>query len=174
MLKYDPASMPFYRFHVDTPEPPPVVAEKLKAIIGASPGFWESFSMGWRRRDPSSPPFIGSVQGNSFNMRRDIRYRNSFLPVIRGRAESEGIGTRVSVTMFLHPLVAGFMALWSAIMASVLAQVRPSWLWLFLAFAVVVVLAGFVPEAIKAKRLITNAVLRASRNGVYLPANPIP
>jgi integrase len=65
--------------------------------------------MGWQQRDPSLPPFIGTIRGDSFRMQRDIRYRNSFLPVIRVHVQAEGVGTRVTATMMLHPLVAIFM-----------------------------------------------------------------
>jgi hypothetical protein len=166
--------MPFYRFHVDTPEPQLVIVERLKAIVRDTPGFWESFSLGWRRQDPRLPPFVGTVQGNLFKMRRDIRYRNSFLPIIRAQAEPAGVGTRLTVNMFIHPFVAVFVVLWSALMASVIARAQPTWAWYFVAFTLAVVVAAFVPEARKAKRLITDALSGQARNGVYIPPKPIP
>ena len=102
--------MPFYRFQIDVNVPPQLVVERLKSIVGEKPGFWKS--MGWTSREPASPPFIGSVQENSFRIRRDIRHRNSFLPLIWGRIVATGTSTRVSVTMFIHPLVAVFMTFW--------------------------------------------------------------
>jgi hypothetical protein len=165
--------MPFYRFHVDTPEPQPVVVERLKAIVRDTPGFWESFNMGWRRPDPRLPPFVGTVQGNLFKMRRDIRYRNSFLPIIRAHAEPAGVVTRVTVNMFIHPFVAVFVVLWSAVMGSAISRAQPTWAWYFVAFTLAVVVTAFVPEARKAKRLITDALHGQSTNGVYMPTKPI-
>jgi|SRR5215472_11707008 len=166
--------MPFYRFHVDTPEPQLVIVERLKAIVRDPPGFWESFSMGWRGQDPGLPPFVGTVQGNLFKMRRDIRYRNSFLPKIRARAESARVGTRITVNMFIHPLVAVSMVLWSALMGFAIARAQPTWAWYLVAFTLAVVVAAFVPEARKAKRLITDALRGQSRNGISMPAKPVP
>jgi hypothetical protein len=45
------------------------------------------------------PPFIGSVQDHSFRIRRDIRYRNSFLPLVWGHIVPTPTGTRVIVTV---------------------------------------------------------------------------
>ena len=84
LLEYQPSRMRFYRCHIDTYEAAPVVTEGLRTMVRDKPGFWQYFSKAWRQRDPSSPPFIGRVQGDSFRMQRNIRYRNSFLPLIWG------------------------------------------------------------------------------------------
>lgn len=152
--------MPFYSFNLDVDMPPQAVAERLKSIVGQTPGLLES--MAWRRRDPGGPAFIGTVSDSSFRMRRDIQYRNSFLPLIRGRFGAIGTGTWVSVTMFIHPLVALFIVFCLGVALSVaLSDQAGSWMgWGFFAFGIALTAAGFFPEAMKARRLISEALLR--------------
>jgi hypothetical protein len=154
--------MPLYRFHVDVDVPPPMVAERLKSIVREKPAFWESIQMAWRKRDPASPPFMGTVQDDSFRLRRDIRGRNSFLPMIWGRFISTPAGTRVCVTMFIHPLVALFVAFWLVMVGHGASTNRstPSVVaWGMVAFIVALTAGSFFPEAIKAKRMISAIVL---------------
>jgi hypothetical protein len=149
--------MPIYCFSLDVNVPPRVVAERLKSIVREKARLSES--MAWPSYDRASPPFIGTVQDDSFRIRRDIRSRNSFLPLIWGRVVPIGIGARVSVTMFIHPLVALFVMLWLG-MAANFAVTLPSPfvpLGMFI-FGVALTIGGFFPEAMKAKRLISEAV----------------
>src|SRR6476469_5057876 len=104
--------MPYYHFELDVKLPPKTVAERLQALTRPEPGFWESFGMMWKPRGSGSPPFIGTVRTDSFKLRRDIRYRNSFLPLIRGRVAPLGSGARLDITMFIHPAVGVFLVFW--------------------------------------------------------------
>lgn len=106
--------MPLYRFSVDVPAPLDVVAERLRSAPREPPGLWESLVSSWRRTNSSDPPFVGAVKDNSFRLQRNIHYRNSFLPQIRGRMIFVASGTRVNVVMFMHPLVFIFMLFWLA------------------------------------------------------------
>jgi hypothetical protein len=56
--------------------------------------------------------FGGQLRGNEFELRRIINYRNSFLPVITGRIETFGSGTRLTVDMRLQMAVLIFMIVW--------------------------------------------------------------
>jgi hypothetical protein len=161
--------MAVYRFHVDVDVPPQTVAERLRSIVREKPTFWESFRMAWRARELASPPFIGTVQDDSFRLRRDIRYRNSFLPLVWGRFISTPTGTRVSVTMFIHPLVALFMAFWLGMVGYGALKDRstpPVVLWGMFIFGLALTAGGFFPEAIKARRLISATVLDSAANTV--------
>ena len=125
--------------------------------------------MAWRARELASPPFIGTVQDDSFRLRRDIRYRNSFLPLVWGRFISTPTGTRVSVTMFIHPLVALFMAFWLGMVGYGALKDRstpPVVLWGMFIFGLALTAGGFFPEAIKARRLISATVLDSAANTV--------
>lgn len=57
-------------------------------------------------------PYEGYVHGRTFNIRRIIRYRNSFLPRITGMIEPVANGTKVHVKMQLHALVVVFVLVW--------------------------------------------------------------
>ena len=143
--------------------PPRVVAERLRAVVSEAPSSWESLS--WRSRDDSgSPPFIGTVREESFRIRRDIRGRNSFLPRVWGRIVATPTGTRVKVTMFIHPFAAIFMAFWFGMVGNGIVNGNGAFPILIgmLIFGVVLVAWGFYPEATKARRLITDAVLNSA------------
>src|SRR5580692_8908617 len=102
-------AMPFYAFHLDVPVPPDVVAERVRVAVGKVPTFWESAKSSWKGPRQSGFPFLGTVKGRSFSIRRDIQYRNSFLPLIRGKIVPTPNGSRVNVFMFMHPLSLIFM-----------------------------------------------------------------
>jgi hypothetical protein len=59
-----------------------------------------------------SKPYIGRILGNSFEIKRAISYRNSFLPQIKGEIYSEFDGTKIKVNMKPHSLVLVFMTIW--------------------------------------------------------------
>ena len=157
--------MPFYRFQIDVNASPHVVAERLRAIVRDKPKFRESLRTMWWSGDPVSVPFVGSVQDESFELRRDIRYRNSFLPMIRGHITPNGVGTRVCVTMFIHPLVALFMIFWlgmvgfGAVSTRSASSIIPGGMFIF---GVALTVGAFIPEAINAKHLICDAVTNSA------------
>ncbi len=57
-------------------------------------------------------PYEGSVLNNTFEIKRIIRSKNSFKPVIRGTISKEWDGTNVHITMRIHMLVRVFLAVW--------------------------------------------------------------
>jgi len=105
--------------------------------------------------------FLGRLDGTTFKVVRIIGYRNSFLPVIRGRITQHGQGADVRLVMTLHPLVALFLLVWftglgTAVFGNLeaagsLFAALPLGLCLF---GAAVTLAGFVPEALEAKRIM--------------------
>lgn len=166
--------MPIYHFAFDVPLPSQVVAARLQAFVRQPRGFFESirnsvaspFKVG--SSDNSEPPFLGKVNDDSFRVRRDIRYRNSFLPLIWGRIASGAGGSHLSVTMFLHPFVAAFMAFWFSGVgygawrfltlpshANKFGSFIPAGMFVF---GIALVCGGFFPEALKARRLLEDAV----------------
>src|SRR5438105_1954527 len=103
--------MPLYSFRLHVPASPDVVAERIRAVVRERPGFWDSFRSSLPQTN-SDRPFVGSVRGNSFHLRRNISYRNSFLPRIQGHIDAEQNGTRIRVVMYMHPLVLLFTLFW--------------------------------------------------------------
>lgn len=72
--------------------------------------------------------YTGDVNGNNFRIRRDIQYRNSFLPIVSGTIEP-GIGTTMlRVKMRMHLFVTVFEVLWLTISFSfaLLALFQPA------------------------------------------------
>jgi len=153
--------MALYRFQLRSDLSTQAVLERLQTLAREQPGFGQSLkeSFGWREGD--SPPFIGRVEGNSFKLYRDIRYRNSFLPRIRGHVSAYRDGTNIDVTMYLHPVVLVFMLFWlGGVGASAVAMLGHGKgtqafipLGMFV-FGVALILGGFYPEAFKARRIL--------------------
>jgi hypothetical protein len=159
--------MPFYRFQIESPLPTQTVLLRIRTLVREKPGFWQSIKESFGGRPAGSPPFIGKVEGDAFLMSRDIRYRNSFLPQVRGSVVSTSRGSRVLITMYLHPLVAVFMLFWlGGIGAGALAAFNaqngsigpaliPAGMFLF---GIVLTVGAFYPEAFKARRLLEQSI----------------
>jgi hypothetical protein len=167
--------MPFYRFALETVAPPEVVAERLRTIVREEPRASDySFRNLWKARDKSGPPFVGSVHGVAFQLRRDISGRNSFLPRIRGQIIPMANATRVNVIMFMHPFTVVFMLFWLAGVGYGTwdAFAHPRFPGAFdqyillgmFAFGVALSAGGFFPEVTRAKHLLSAAILNSSGN----------
>lgn len=61
--------------------------------------------------------YKGKARDNTFEVQRIIKYRNSFLPCIKGVVQPAHKGSQILVTMKLHKLVIAFMAVWFAMLA---------------------------------------------------------
>jgi len=70
--------------------------------------------------------YQGQISGQTFDITRIIRYRNSFLPRIKGVIEKDYDAIRIKVKMRLHILVIVFLCFWCGafgpISINVLAQ----------------------------------------------------
>jgi hypothetical protein len=158
--------MPISSFQVDVNAPTSVVVERLRAVVGPAP--LVSVSVPWWGSDEANPPFIGKVRDGSFRIQRDSRRRNSFLPIVWGHIVATPGGTRVKVTMFIHPFVAIFMACWLGIAVRIMMSVSDINLFpvciVFMIIGVAVMARGFFPEARKARQLLTRAVSNPTIN----------
>lgn len=160
--------MPFYRFEFKSDVPATTAVERLRAMVGPEPTFGESIQRAFGGDTREFLPFIGSVDGPGFDLRRDIRYRNSFLPQISGQVEPAARGCRVSGTMTVQPLAGFFMGLWFLMLAIAMvngfhAMKSEDAAWLLVPagmflFGVALCVGGFLPEAIKARRLLENGI----------------
>lgn len=163
--------MPLY-WHHDMPSQPHVLNERLRSIVRDEPGMREYLRRSWTSRIRGGPLFLGHVGDNSFAIRRDISYRNSFLPRIKGRVIPTQTGARVSVIMYLHPFTALFMAFWLGRVgygALRDASASSAGLWVMLAFGVALTTGAFFPEALKAKRMLSATLLNRSED----PTKPL-
>lgn len=167
--------MPFYAFHLDVPAPPDVVAQRIRAAVSQPPTFWESMKSSWRGPRPSGRPFLGTVEGLSFRIRRDIQYRNSFLPIIRGSITATSNGSRVNVLMFMHPAVLLFALGWFGFLLSVQwrlldANIARSFVPVaMIVFGLVLSLGSFFYEALKVMPLLSEAAFNPAIVAVPQP-----
>jgi hypothetical protein len=60
----------------------------------------------------SSKSYEGLINGQTFDIKRIISYRNSFLPRINGIIERDVDGSRIKVKMRLHTFVTVFLCIW--------------------------------------------------------------
>ena len=95
--------LPYRKLELYSPMPAATVAQVLGDSV--EPTNWFRVGGGMR-------PFEGAVTPPTFEIRRVISYRNSFLPKIRGTITPDGAGSRISITMRLPLAVAIFMTVW--------------------------------------------------------------
>jgi hypothetical protein len=93
---------PWHAFDFECDVPPDLAMVLLANQVGPGGFQWKS----------DGKPFRGTTDAAGFKVTRVIRYRNSFLPVVSGRIQAQGTGSRVHVDMRLHTLVAAFMTFW--------------------------------------------------------------
>lgn len=122
----------------------------------------------WITKPEPTKPFQGRVDGLSLELVRAIRYRNSFLPIIKGRIEAGDRGSRLTATMRLHPFVVGFEVLWfgffglfaALIVVGIATGGRLGHAWLllvpmaFFGFGVGLLMTSFGPEARRARGVL--------------------
>jgi hypothetical protein len=158
--------MPFYTFQLEVGSTPEVVAEKIRGVTRDDPGLWAKMWSNPPEEDPNL--FWGSIRERSFRLERNIGYRNSFLPRIRGRIDPSGIGSRIHTTMFMHPLVGVFLAFWLTIAADLalhpllgfrFSLIDSLFAWAMLAFGLPLPLAAFFLESFKARRILESLVI---------------
>ncbi len=100
--------LPFENFYITTSLKPAEVQERLSQEVEPVQGF--SFKNLFSAR--SGAYFSGYVANGTFDFKRVIYYRNSFLPVIKGTTETYLNGSRVHVKMRMDISVIVFMGLW--------------------------------------------------------------
>jgi hypothetical protein len=128
--------LPLHDFTIDSPYPPGTAQKLVKDQVGD--GRW--FSVDNR-------PYKGKVGPREFRIERLIRYQNSFRPVVTGRLEAHGEGSRVHVAMRLHPIIMIVLPVFMVVFPLLFAKHNPTQaVGILLAF-VVVTLVGFWYEA---------------------------
>jgi hypothetical protein len=95
--------LPFDHFRIETG----LTSDEVRNVLAANVEPRQ-----WLRFGGNRCPWEGEVMTEDFRIRRIIRYRNSFLPLLRGRISATAGGCIVEGTMSLHPVVLGFMIFW--------------------------------------------------------------
>ena len=110
----------------------------------------------------SEKEFRGQVLENGFRIRRNIRGRNSYLPLIKGKLEPTSNGTRIILTFTLHPIVlivfAAFIV-WAEILAvSIEKSFNFVLLFVFIGFHCLMYVIGYLPEKKKAEEFFEKSL----------------
>lgn len=155
------ALIPYRRYELLSDRPPAEVEASLRAVVG----YRRFLGLGM-----APFPFEGEVQDGGFTIQRAITYRNSFLPQIRGKITQASQGSRIAISMTLHPFVLAFMVIWLSAAGAgfvfVLYQTlrtggSPSGafgvLFMFV-FGWALAAGGFASEAREADRLLTSVL----------------
>jgi hypothetical protein len=100
--------LPFENFYIITSLKPEEVQDHLQEIVEPDKGF--SFSN--FLSSSSGYYFTGYVINGTFEFKRIINNRNSFLPQIKGSTETWLNGSRVHIIMRMHIGVTIFMCMW--------------------------------------------------------------
>lgn len=95
--------LPYNTFTISTPDALSVVLQRLNAKVEPTKVF---------RFSTKHAPYQGSISEEGFKISRIIHYRNSFLPVIKGRFEVESHQTIIHIEMSVHPFVMAFLGFW--------------------------------------------------------------
>ncbi len=99
--------LPFEKYVLTTDLSVEEVQKRLASCMQSESDYsWSFFSRRYTK------PYRGAVTGLTFRMIRNISYRNSFLPVIKGRVTRISGHTEVMITMRPAGFVLVFMAIW--------------------------------------------------------------
>lgn len=159
--------MPYWSVRIHTRLSVHAANERIHALVKPSWPLWKKIGETFEApRDDR--PFEGKVSDRAFEVMRVIHYRNTFLPVILGAIEGAPGGAIVRLHMRLHAFGFIFMIVWFSMVASGLSAT--SWQELrdleahvivplgMLAFGVLLIAAGFFPEALKTAKLFRKAL----------------
>jgi hypothetical protein len=150
--------MPVYRFEMETRLSVDEAMREVRAITRSPRSFSESLKKVFEGegRNPVTP-FVGVVKDSSFRIVRDINGRNSFLPVIHGRAAATAGGSRLMVCMTLHWAVVAFLLFffYAAKVKGFGVPLVPAFILLFIA------LLFFFLEVFMARRILEERFMNA-------------
>lgn len=106
--------LPYEKFQIETSLSSIDARKRLESIVVPTPSlskfFWNTFDNMFKKS--GADQFTGTVNDQGFQLRRVIHYRNSFLPVVKGKFEQGTVATKVDVKMTLHPAVMVFIFIW--------------------------------------------------------------
>lgn len=96
--------LPYERFVIKTHLDPNTVLSKIDSIAERPT---DRFSLFYTNE---GKPYLGNLKDNCFELNRYIHFRNSFLPVIKGRVNLDVHGSIIMVTMRLSICVIIFLS----------------------------------------------------------------
>ena len=94
--------LPYLEHTIRTTKSPQEIHDSMQSVT--------SSKREWVSRTPGE--FIGKIEQYDFKIMRNINYRNSFLPVIKGAIKKGEGAYVVALKMQLHPLTYIFLIFW--------------------------------------------------------------
>lgn len=157
--------IPLEKFTIHSSRNPERVRETLLTVVEPRP-WWR-----WNSRNPAADqPYQGEIGDRAFQISRIISWDNCFLPVINGRITPEDMGSKIEISMSLHPVSFIFLLVWLGtngnicISAAIDAFSEEKFEPIALIVALItlgmflsgflLVFIGFKPEAAKAKKFL--------------------
>jgi hypothetical protein len=151
--------LPYENFYIDTNLKPDAAEAALAQEVAPD----ADFSFKTIFSDRSGEYFLGTVASGSLKIRRQIYYRNSFLPRITGTIEPDMNGSRVHIKMKLHIMILVFVCAWTIVigLGGIAFILKPSDDGLgandlvplgMVLFVYLLSMGGFKFESIKAKK----------------------
>ncbi len=156
--------LPYERFVIKTHLDPKTVLARIDSIAERPTGILFYTDEG--------KPYLGKLRDNRFELSRYIRFRNSFLPVIKGRVNPDVNGSIIMVTMRVSICVIIFMSVWFGGIIygffSGLVKIIQSGKWAttnfegiaiflgFLLFGYLLTMVGFKYESMKSEDFLTD------------------
>lgn len=116
--------LPQDKFILLSPEQPVELLDRLRDYLSKPPVF--EFKMGSLSPEPTKP-FYGKIQDQTFRVWRNIRYRNSFQPIVNGNFDFHPMGTQIILIMKMHPAVRIFCYIWLAFVLVSLMTLLPTY-----------------------------------------------
>ena len=150
-----------YQFQIESPLSTEALLDHLKTSVRESPEARTPLKRRFGEMPAEQPPFIGYVYKDSCLVYRDIRYRNPFLPRIRGVVRPREGGCTMEVCMGLHPMMFLLVCFWLGVVcaAGVIKFSQCPLVYMLIPLAVLafsVALTGgcFYPEAVKGRHML--------------------
>jgi hypothetical protein len=87
--------IPYEKVIIQSKLEPPEIVDRLKAVTSR---------FLWYKWPPKDKDFVGTISLDGFRIHRNIRNRNTYLPLLVGKIYVHNEGSEIVVTMSLHPI----------------------------------------------------------------------
>ena len=152
--------IPSRKLEFSTPLSPEELSSRFKQNVDLSPGMLVSI---FRRKKHE---YSGQVTPNGFKVWRNIRGRNSYLPIVSGRFEKSNEGTTLHLRIVVHPSVGIFILIVLFVAGHAafhhLAGSAVAVILIGVVFHIFMYVIGYQPEEVKAIEWVTR-ILREKK-----------
>ncbi len=140
--------IPYEKVIIQSKLEPSEIVARLKAVTS---------HFLWYKWPPKDKDFVGTIFPDRFRIHRNIRNRNTYLPLLVGKIHVNNEGSEIVVTMSLHPIaILVLLGLFSYLFyVNFVPSGDPGAIFVYcsgaLIFHLVMYLMGFSPEVSRAK-----------------------